>query len=135
MVSLRRFWRIRTTFSTTVPGKKWLFVIGKLWLVNFELKFIKSFKRFLGFPVVLYVIPLFIALVVHIKIIVKTKKLMKKPSFKPNMAYQSDFSLVRCNFFSYLTFVTFWFPFGIVILISSLTSPQNISDKTYYYSV
>jgi hypothetical protein len=88
-----------------------------------------------GYPSLYFVVPLVIALAVHIQIIVNAKKLMKKPNFKPNMAYQSDFSLIRCNFFSFLTFVVFWFPFGIVIVFSALPSPANVSDKVFYYSV
>lgn len=103
-------------------------ILNKISLI-FQLTFFS-----IGFPLIFYAIPLSIALVVHIKIIINAKKMMKKPSFKPNLAYQSDFSLIRCNFFSFLTFVIFWFPFGIVIMISTLTSPKNVSDKMFYYS-
>lgn len=57
---------------------------------------------------------------------------MSQPSFKPNTVYKSDVSLVRSNFYSFLTFVLFWLPFTIAFAISMSTSPKNISDKLYY---
>lgn len=59
---------------------------------------------------------------------------MGQPTFKASAMYKSDFSLVRSNFYSYLTFVLFWLPFAIVFSISFSISPQNISDKMFYYT-
>lgn len=59
---------------------------------------------------------------------------MSQPSFKPSVMYKSDFALVRSNFYSFLTFVIFWLPFGIVFAISYSTTPQNITDKMFYYT-
>lgn len=59
---------------------------------------------------------------------------MSQPSFKPTAAYKSDFSLVRSNFYGFLTFVLFWLPFAIVFAISFSTSPQHITDKMFYYT-
>lgn len=108
--------------------------IGKLSNVNWSSLLWNVFFP-TGFLLIFYIGPLLMALFLHVQIIINAKKLMKKPNFKPNMAYQSDFSLIRSNFFSFLTFVIFWFPFGVVMLISILTPSQNVSDKMYYYSV
>lgn len=59
---------------------------------------------------------------------------MGQPSFKPSAMYKSDFALVRSNFYSFLTFVLFWLPFGIVFAISFSTSPKHITDKMFYYT-
>jgi hypothetical protein len=64
--------------------------------------------------VTLILLPLLITFLVHIRIIIDAKKFMSQPSFKPNAMYKSDFSLVRSNFYSFLTFVLFWLPFGTV---------------------
>lgn len=87
-----------------------------------------------GVIVTLILIPTLITFLVHIRIIIDAKKFMSQPSFKPSSAYKSDFSLVRSNFYSFLTFVLFWLPFSIVFAISFSTSPQNISDKMFYYT-
>lgn len=65
-------------------------------------------------------------------IIIDGKKFMTQANFKPTAIYKSDLSLVRSNFYSFLTFVIFWLPFTIVFSISFSTVPQNISDKTFY---
>lgn len=57
------------------------------------------------------------------------KKFMKSPNFKPNINYMWDVGLVRTNFYSYLIFIAFWLPFGIVIAYGSLTI---IPNKTFY---
>lgn len=85
-----------------------------------------------GVIVTLILLPLLITFLVHISIIIGAKKFMSQPSFKPSATYKSDFSLVRSNFYSFLTFVLFWLPFGTVFAISLTTSPDNISDKVFY---
>lgn len=83
---------------------------------------------------ILILLPLFITFLVHIRIIIDAKKFMGQPNFKANAMYKSDFSLVRSNFYSFLTFVLFWLPFAIIFSISFTTSHQNISDKMFYYA-
>jgi len=87
---------------------------------------------FSGVLVVLILLPLLITFLVHIKIIIDAKKFMSQPSFQKSSAYKSDFSLVRCNFYSFLTFVVFWLPFVIVFAIGFSTTPKNITNKMYY---
>lgn len=82
----------------------------------------------------LIILPLLSTLLVHIRIIIDAKKIMSQPSFKPTAVYKSDFSLVRSNFYSFLTFVLFWLPFGIVFAISVTTSSSAINDKVFYYT-
>lgn len=86
----------------------------------------------LGALVTLILIPLLITFFVHIRIIIDAKKFMSQPSFKPSMSYKADFSLVRSNFYSFLTFVIFWLPFGIIFALSYSTSPRHITDKAFY---
>jgi hypothetical protein len=81
---------------------------------------------------VLILLPLLITFLVHIRIIIDAKKFMSQPTFKPSVSYKSDFSLVRSNFYSFLTFVIFWLPFAIVFLIAFSTFPLNITNKMYY---
>lgn len=87
-----------------------------------------------GVIVTLVLLPLLITFLVHIRIIIDAKKFMSLPSFKKSAMYKSDVALVRSNFYSFLTFVLFWLPFGIVFAISSSTSPQHINDKMFYYT-
>lgn len=82
--------------------------------------------------VTLVLAPLLITFFVHIRIIIDAKKFMSQPTFKPSMAYKSDFSLVRSNFYSFLTFVIFWLPFVIIFSLSFSTSPRNITNKAFY---
>lgn len=87
-----------------------------------------------GVIVTLILLPLLITFLVHIRIIIDAKKFMSQPTFKPSVMYKSDFALVRSNFYSFLTFVIFWLPFGIVFAISYSTTPQHITDKMFYYT-
>ncbi|CAG9801627.1 unnamed protein product [Chironomus riparius] len=87
-----------------------------------------------GVIATLILLPLLITFLVHIRIIIDAKKFMSQPSFKATAMYKSDFSLVRSNFYSFLTFVLFWLPFSIAFAISVTTSPKNINDKVFYYT-
>jgi hypothetical protein len=85
-----------------------------------------------GVIAALILLPLLITFFVHIRIIIDAKKFMSQPGFKQSAAYKSDFSLVRSNFYSFLTFILFWLPFAIVFAVSFTASPQHINDKMFY---
>ena len=88
----------------------------------------------MGVISVLIILPLVITFFVHIRIIIDARKFMSQPNFKANAAYKSDFSLVRSNFYSYITFVLFWMPFSIAFSLSISSSPENVNDRVFYYT-
>lgn len=64
---------------------------------------------------VLILLPLVLTFYGHIRIILDVKRFMRTPNFKPSLNYTWDLSLARTNFYSFIIFIAFWLPFGIVL--------------------
>lgn len=80
---------------------------------------------------ILIVLPLVLTFYAHMRIIIDVKRFMKEPHFKPSFTYQGNLSLTRTNFYSYLIFVLFWIPFGMVLAISSTKEmPSHVFYNT-----
>lgn len=75
--------------------------------------------------------PLALAFLTHIRIIIKVKRQMSSPNFKPNLAYTWDLALARTNFYSFIIFIVFWLPFGLVI---AFNSKYVITNSMFYNS-
>lgn len=78
---------------------------------------------------ILIILPLVITFYTHMRIILDVKRFMNMPNFKPSLNYTWDLSLARTNFYSFLIFVAFWLPFGIVI---SYQSTADVSKKSFF---
>lgn len=78
---------------------------------------------------ILILFPLLLTLYAHLKIILNVKRCMSEPSFKPNLNYQWDIALIRTNFYSFLLFILFWLPFGIVLAYST---SRTVPNKIFY---
>lgn len=74
-------------------------------------------------------LPLIITFYMHMRILIDVKRYMKAPNYKPSLAYTWDLQLTRTNFYSYLIFVIFWIPFGIVL---ALASSSTLSNRVFY---
>lgn len=78
----------------------------------------------------LIIVPLILSFYMHMRIIIDVKRFMKSQNFKPSLNYTWDLSLTRTNFYSFLIFVTFWLPFGIVL--SYHTAAPPVANKVFY---
>jgi hypothetical protein len=80
--------------------------------------------------------PLLITFLMHLRIIIDVKRFMAEPIFKPSLNYQWDLALTRTNFYSFLVFVLFWLPFGIVLAYGSTKKiPNNIFYHTAWIGI
>lgn len=73
--------------------------------------------------------PLLITFYAHVRIIMDVKSFMNEPNFKPTLNYQWDLALARTNFYSFLVFVLFWLPFGIVLAYGAT---KILNSSTFY---
>lgn len=78
---------------------------------------------------ILIILPLVLTFYAHVRIIVDVKRFMNTPNFKPSQNYTWDLSLARTNFYSFLIFVAFWLPFGIVL---SYHTTAVVSKRSFY---
>jgi hypothetical protein len=83
-----------------------------------------------GVLLILFIaMPILITFCTHLKMIRDVKRFMAFPSFKANINYTWDLALARTNFYSFLTFIIFWIPFGVV-----LGMPNYFSNRVFYNS-
>lgn len=52
-----------------------------------------------------------------------------RPSFKPPVTFGWDCSLMQTNMYSFLLFVVFWLPFGVVLAVGTV---RDIPDSVFY---
>jgi hypothetical protein len=51
------------------------------------------------------------------------------PSFKPPIAFEWDYSLMKTNLYSFFLFFLFWLPFGVIVVVGSR---RYISARLFY---
>lgn len=78
---------------------------------------------------VLIILPLVVTFYTHMRIILDVKRFMSTPNFKPSLNYTWDLALARTNFYSFIIFVAFWLPFGIVI---SYHITADVTKRSFY---
>lgn len=52
-----------------------------------------------------------------------------RPNFKPPVIFNWDYALMHTNMYSFLLFIIFWLPFGIVLAIGTV---RNVPDSIFY---
>lgn len=77
----------------------------------------------------LILLPLLLTFYIHMRIIIDVKRFMSTPNFKPSLNYTWDLSLARTNFYSFLIFIAFWLPFGIVL---SYHTTAQVANRVFY---
>lgn len=78
---------------------------------------------------VFILLPVVLTFYAHMRIIIDVKRFMSTPNFKPSQNYTWDLSLARTNFYSFLIFVTFWLPFGIVL---AYNTTADVANRVFY---
>lgn len=77
----------------------------------------------------LVMLPLCLTFYTHMRIIKDVKRFMSTPNFRPSLNYTWDLSLARTNFYSFLIFIAFWLPFGVVL---SYHTTADVANKVFY---
>ncbi|XP_046679368.1 melatonin receptor type 1B-B-like [Homalodisca vitripennis] len=65
------------------------------------------------------VLPGLVTLALYLRIILQVRLARANPSFKPPIAFNWDYSLMKTNLYSFFLFFLFWLPFGIVLCLAS----------------
>lgn len=79
--------------------------------------------------VALVLAPALAALFFFIKTICRVRASYRKPNFKPPVTFKWDYSLMKTNLYSFVLFVIFWLPFGIVLIVGSY---RDVPDRIFY---
>lgn len=79
--------------------------------------------------VTIILLPLVLTFYIHMRTIIDIKRFMRSPNFKPSLQYTWDISLARTNFYSFLIFILFWLPFGIVL---SYHTTAAVANRIFY---
>lgn len=75
------------------------------------------------------VVPILATIVLYCKIHYKIRLARANPSFKPPLVFKWDYSLMLTNLYSFVMFVIFWFPFWIILAVSSV---KVVSAHLFY---
>ncbi|XP_054273777.1 histamine H2 receptor-like isoform X2 [Macrosteles quadrilineatus] len=75
------------------------------------------------------ILPGLITLALYFRIIMQVRLARSNPNFKPPMAFNWDYSLMKTNMYSFFCFFAFWLPFGIILC---LASTRKISALLFY---
>lgn len=77
--------------------------------------------------IVFVFMPLSLTFFCYVRTCCQIRVAKSRPNFKPPVTFGWDYSLMKSNMYSFILFVTFWLPFGIVLAIGTVrTIPDNI---------
>lgn len=79
--------------------------------------------------VLLVFLPMFLTFVSYIRTNFHVKRSKSRPNFKAPVTYNWDCSLMHTNLCSFLLFLMFWLPFGVVLAVSTV---KRIPDSLFY---
>lgn len=77
---------------------------------------------FIGLPAIL-------TFAFYLRIIMQVRIAKSHPNFKPPVAFNWDYSLMKTNMYSFFLFFFFWLPFGVMLHVASI---QKISARVFY---
>lgn len=73
--------------------------------------------------------PLLITAGLYMRITYQVHVARLNPSFKPPLAFNWDYSLMLANAYSFVMFIVFWTPFGVVLALATV---QRLSAQVFY---
>lgn len=79
--------------------------------------------------VVFVVLPVTLAFCCYARTIYHISAAKSRPNFKPPITFSWDYSLMQTNMYSFLLFIVFWLPFGIVLAVGTA---KRIPDRLFY---
>lgn len=75
--------------------------------------------------VVFVFLPLSLSLIWFVRSCFKFRKSRRRGSYKTPVNFKWDYSLMLTNFYSFIFFVVFWMPFGVVLAVGTWNSIPN----------
>ncbi|XP_063920563.1 melatonin receptor type 1B-B-like [Zophobas morio] len=75
--------------------------------------------------VVFVFLPIFLTLFSYVRTAYQIRRAKSRPNFKPSVTFNWDYSLMHTNLYSFLLFVFFWLPFGVVLAIGTVKEVHN----------
>ncbi|XP_025836566.1 melatonin receptor type 1B-B [Agrilus planipennis] len=79
--------------------------------------------------IVFVFLPLVLTFSCYVRTNFRVRVVKSRPSFKPNITFSWDLALMRSNMYSFLLFVVFWLPFGVVLGVGTV---QSVKNKLFY---
>lgn len=79
--------------------------------------------------VVFVFMPLSLTFICYVRTTYQVKVAKARPNFKPPVTYGWDNALMHTNLYSFILFVVFWLPFGVVLAIGTV---QKIPNRLFY---
>lgn len=79
--------------------------------------------------IVFVFVPLSFSFICYIRTSYQVRAARARPNFKPSVTFSWDYSLMKTNMYSFLLFITFWLPFGVVLAVGNV---KKIPDNTFY---
>lgn len=79
--------------------------------------------------VVFVFMPVFLTFFCYCRIVIKVRSARRRPSFKPPVTFAWDYALSLTNMYSFIIFVLFWLPFGVVLAVGTV---NHIPNKIFY---
>ncbi|XP_017780856.1 PREDICTED: melatonin receptor type 1B-A-like [Nicrophorus vespilloides] len=81
--------------------------------------------------VIFVLVPLTLTLFCYAKAKYKIRMVKSRPSFKPPVTFGWDYNLMLTNIYSFVLFIVFWLPFGVVLALD--TTVRTVSDNVFYH--
>lgn len=79
----------------------------------------------------IFLTPIMFTTFLYTKIILRIRAIRAKTNFKPQLAFNWDYSLMLTNLYSFIMFVLFWTPFALFLIVPSL---EKLGKKPFYWS-
>ncbi|XP_044733635.1 melatonin receptor type 1B-A-like [Chrysoperla carnea] len=76
--------------------------------------------------------PIFITCLFYIRIGFRIRTTKARPNYKASIIYQWDYALTKTNMYSFILFLLFWFPFGIVLAVDGWSAKRTVNDSLFY---
>lgn len=92
-------------------------------------KFSGMFTYQLTVTVLFVILPTVLTSGVYLRTALHVRFAKSDPGFKPPITFSWDYSLMKTNFYSFVMFLIFWLPFGVVLSIGNI---QKMDARTFY---
>lgn len=73
--------------------------------------------------------PVLVTFLCYCRIVTSVRAARRRPSFKPPVTFAWDYALTLTNMYSFVIFVAFWLPFGVVLAIGTV---RYIPNRIFY---
>lgn len=74
--------------------------------------------------------PISLTFVCYVRTHFQVRTTRGRPNFKPPVAFAWDYALMQTNMFSFILFILFWLPFGVVLAVGMVRG--GIPDSIFY---